>query len=162
MFTTRLSRLGDGELEDDLLSGEFLVHTREGVQLVLRGVAVLGIEVHLEETGPIQPEALTLADNLRGVAQILQQVRVHGRQGAAARAGAGEASFGNRGDAAVSHEHHILAAELLLKLTNQPLLDLVEGLEEAEGNLLFFFCGGRGKRGREVEKTKGQSCCRTT
>ena len=134
----RLSRLGNGELEGDLLSGELLVHTRESVQLVLGGVAVLGVKVHLEEAGPIQPEALTLADNLRGVAQILQQVRVHRGQGAAARAGAGEAGGGHGANAAVGHEHHILTAELLLELTHQPLLDLVEGLQEAEGNLLFF------------------------
>ena len=77
---------------------------------------------------------------------------MHRGQGAAARAGAGEAGGGHWANAAVGHEHHILTAELLLELTHQPLLDLVEGLQEAEGNLLFFgrsiFCGC-GKRERK-------------
>jgi hypothetical protein len=38
-------------------------------------------------------------------------------------------------DAPVGHHHHVLAAELLLKLANQPLLDLVEVLQQAVGNL---------------------------
>ena len=54
--SSRLRGLSDGELEGDLLTGHFLVHAREGVQLVLRGVAILGIEVH-QEARAIQPSA---------------------------------------------------------------------------------------------------------
>lgn len=52
-------------------------------------------------------------------------------------------------DAPVCHHHHVLAAELLLKLTNQPLLDLVEVLQQAEGNLK--------KKGQGVQQQRGVS-----
>jgi hypothetical protein len=51
------------------------------------------------------------------------------------RARASEARRRDGVDAAVRHEHHVLAAELLLEFTHEPLLDLVERLEKAEGNL---------------------------
>lgn len=44
-----LRRLGHGELERDVLARQLLVHTGEGVQLVLGVVAVLGLQVHLGE-----------------------------------------------------------------------------------------------------------------
>lgn len=54
---------------------------------------------------------------------------------AAAWAGVALAAGGWWHDAPVGHNHNVLAAELLLKLTNQPLLDLVEVPQQPEGDL---------------------------
>lgn len=57
----RLCRLLDGELEADVLARQALVHAGEGVQLVLGGVAVLGVQVHLH-AGQGGPERCMLSD----------------------------------------------------------------------------------------------------
>lgn len=54
---------------------------------------------------------------------------------AAAWAGVRLAAGGWWHDAPVGHHHHVLAAELLLQLTHQARLDLVEALQQAEGDL---------------------------
>lgn len=63
----------------------------------------------------------------------IESPSTHRGQGAGAGAGDG---LGGRGqDAAVGHDHDVLAGELLLQLTHQAGLDLVEGLEQAVRNL---------------------------
>ena len=59
----------------------------------------------------------------------------HRRQGAAAWARVGHAGGSGRHDAAVSHNHNILAGELLLQLPHKPLLNLVKGFQQAEWHL---------------------------
>lgn len=56
-------------------------------------------------------------------------------QGAGAGAGVALAVLGGSHDAAVGNNHNILAAELLLQLANQPLLDLVESLQQTVWDL---------------------------
>ena len=119
------------EFEGAFLTGELLVHTREGVELVLGSVAVLRVQVDLEEAGAVQAVALALADDLRRVNQILQQSSVHRGEGAASRARARHVVGRHRRNASVRHDHHILAAELLLEFAHQALLNLVVGLQRA-------------------------------
>jgi hypothetical protein len=70
-----------------------------------------------------------------GVAQVQQRLLVHSCERAAA--GAGVRLPRGRGchDAAVGNDDHILAAELLLQLPHQALLDLVERLQQPVGHL---------------------------
>jgi hypothetical protein len=58
-------------------------------------------------------------------------------------------------DAPVGHQHHVLATELLLQLTHQPLLDLVEQLQQAEGPLgPTMGTRGGGAAGVELQATR--------
>ncbi|GIL46971.1 hypothetical protein Vafri_3830, partial [Volvox africanus] len=114
---------------------ETLIDAGEGLQLVLRGVAVLWIQVHLQDLRPIQPITNPLADNLRWVHEIIQDGVVHRSQGSAARTGVSLAIAGGRKDPPVGDDDHVPAAELLLKLAHQALLDLMESLKQAVGNV---------------------------
>ena len=61
---------------------------------------------------------------------------MHGREGPGCGAGLleGAGPAGLPQDAALGNKHNVLAAELLLKLTDEPGLDLVESLEEGNGH----------------------------
>lgn len=62
----------DGEVEGDFLAGQALVHTGEGVELVLGGVAVLGVQEDLWERGQISGLKACLGT---GFAHIGKKVR---------------------------------------------------------------------------------------
>jgi hypothetical protein len=64
--------------------------------------------------------------NTCGVAQVQQRLLVHGCECPAAGARIGLSRGCGCQDAAVGNDDHILAAELLLQLPHQALLDLVE------------------------------------
>ena len=69
-----------GELELDLLAGQLLVDGREGVDLVLDVGRLLRVEVDLADFRAVEAVARVLADDLRGVDQILQNGLVDRRQ----------------------------------------------------------------------------------
>lgn len=69
-----------------------------------------------------------------GVCQVDDRF-THRSESAGPRPRVGDAVGGRRHDATVGDEHYILAAELLLQLTHQTLLDLVERLQQSEGHL---------------------------
>jgi hypothetical protein len=88
-----------GELELDLLAGQLLVDGREGVDLVLDVGRLLRVEVDLADFRAVEAVARVLADDLRGVDQILQNGLVDRRQrpekrGARERGGRGRARSG--------------------------------------------------------------------
>merc|ERR1712183_575134 len=69
-----VSKLQDSlrELEVDLLAGELLVHRGEGLCLVL-DVGLLGlVQVDLEQTGAVQTDPNSLANNLGRVDEVIE------------------------------------------------------------------------------------------
>mmetsp|Transcript_6257 Transcript_6257/g.17970 ORF Transcript_6257/g.17970 Transcript_6257/m.17970 type:complete len:237 (-) Transcript_6257:85-795(-) len=127
--------LHNRELKADLLACQLPVHGAKSLQLVLRGAAFLRVQVHLEDLGGVSAVPHALAHHLCRVHKVLQDCLVHGGEGAAAGAGIGLTAGGGGHDAAVGDDDHVLAAELLLKLPHQPLLDLVEALQQPEGHV---------------------------
>lgn len=75
-----------GEVELDGLAGELLVDGGEGLELEVNLLAVLGVEVNLEELALVRANAGALGDDLSGVHEVVEDGSVHGSQGAAARA----------------------------------------------------------------------------
>merc|ERR1719263_920783 len=129
------SRLLHGVLEVDLLARQRLVHSAEGVQLVLGEVPVLRVQVHLEHAGAVGGKARALAHDLGREHDVSEQSLVHGGEGPAAGPREREAALRRAHDLSVSYDDDILAAKLLLELAHKPLLDLPEALAEAEGDL---------------------------
>lgn len=113
----------DGELEGDLLAAEGAVDGREGVELVLEEVLVLGVEVGLAELGAVLGDAGAAAGDLGGEDKVVEGGVLDGRE--SARAGALLAELGVRlarllgEDAALADEDDVLVAELLLELTGE-------------------------------------------
>ncbi|GIL70710.1 hypothetical protein Vretifemale_1428, partial [Volvox reticuliferus] len=135
MAAPPLRGLGNWELEAHVLACEALIDAGKRLQLVLGGVAVLWVQVHLQDLGPIQPVSNPLANNFRWVHEVIQNGVVHRSQGAAAWAGVCLAIAGGRKDPPVGDDDHVPAAELFLKLPDQALLDLMESLKQAVGNV---------------------------
>lgn len=125
---------------------------------------LLLVQDDLESLAAVLLGADTLADDLDGVNEVVENGVVYSGQGARARAllllvGAGvDRALGAGQDAALSDEKDVAVGELLLELTGQaiqivcqfflslsrsssagmlafvPLLDLVEALEERDGD----------------------------
>lgn len=124
---------GVGELKDDILGGEALVDLGKGGSAVLNTLVLL--QVDLQEAATVSLVSQALANNLCGEHNILQDLLVHRCQGAAARAELlGSASTTLAGllgkNAALSKDGNVLAAELLLQLTNQTITS--EGVEDGQ------------------------------
>lgn len=95
------------------------------------GLLVL-VQVDLEETSAIKTEADPLADNFCWVHEVVEDSTVNGHQ----RTAAGSllfllVNFPRRlgEDSPLGNEDDMLARELLLQLTDQPGLNLLEGLQ---------------------------------
>lgn len=101
--------------------------------LVLDGGLLVLVQMHLDETGSIEAYANSLAHNLCGEYQVLQDAVVHRGE----RAGVGAlllvalARLPRRlgEDLAVANKHHVLPGEFLFQLTHQADLHLLEGLQ---------------------------------
>lgn len=95
------------------------------------GLLVL-VQVHLDQLLAVQLDADALADDLRGEHEILEDGVVHRGQGSGAWPllfqRVPRLALGLRQDLALADEHDLLAAELLLQLTDHTDLDLLEGL----------------------------------
>lgn len=120
------ARLGlglDGELEDDVLAAESAVDGREGVELVLKQVLVLGVKVGLAELGAVLGDAGAAAGDLGREDEVVERSVLDGGQGA--RAGALLAELGVRlarllgQDAALADEDDVLVRQLLLELAGE-------------------------------------------
>ena len=92
--------------------------------------------LRLDDSAAIDLDAGALSDDLSGEHEVLKDGVVHGREGPGCGAGLleGAGPAGLPQDAALGNKHDVLAAELLLKLTDEPGLDLVESLEEGDGH----------------------------
>mmetsp|Transcript_17077 Transcript_17077/g.28519 ORF Transcript_17077/g.28519 Transcript_17077/m.28519 type:complete len:200 (-) Transcript_17077:41-640(-) len=127
----------DGEFESNILVGEGVVDAGEGLQLRLNIHLVLRVQVDLEGLRTINLVTNALTNNLSGVADILKDLLVDMCESAGARSGSLLYSLAVEGlgkDGALSHDDNMLAAQLLLQLTDKSGLDLVEILELSEGN----------------------------
>eukprot|EP00216_Chloropicon_sp_CCMP2111_P006478 CAMPEP_0198240480 /NCGR_PEP_ID=MMETSP1446-20131203/5577_1 /TAXON_ID=1461542 ORGANISM="Unidentified sp, Strain CCMP2111" /NCGR_SAMPLE_ID=MMETSP1446 /ASSEMBLY_ACC=CAM_ASM_001112 /LENGTH=211 /DNA_ID=CAMNT_0043923213 /DNA_START=290 /DNA_END=922 /DNA_ORIENTATION=- len=121
-----------GVLEEDVLSGERLVGGGEGVELGLGVLLILGVEENFEHARPVRGEPGALSDDLCGEDDVAEDGLVHGGEGAGPGPGEGEPALRRLLDPPVGNDHDMLAAELLLELAHQALLDLLEGLPEPE------------------------------
>lgn len=152
--------LGDlGELEVDTLACEALVDLRVGVESVVNTTTLLLVKDNLEDLGTVLLGAHALTDNLDGEDEVSKDGVVDGGECARTWALLGLRSAGTVGalgagkDTAGSDDEDVTVGELLLELTGQageisvsdeveewwcqgylPLLDLVEALEERDGN----------------------------
>lgn len=113
----------DGELEDDLLAAESTVDRREGVELVLEEVLVLGVKEGLAELGAVLGDAGAAASDLGGEDKVVEGGVLDGRE--SARTGALLAKLGVRlarllgENAALANEDDVLVRKLLLELTSE-------------------------------------------
>lgn len=120
----------DGELEDDLLAAESAVDGREGVELVLEEVLVLGVKVGLAELGTVLGNAGAAAGDLGGEDEVVEGGVLDGRE--SARTGALLAELGVRlarllgEDTALADENDVLVGELLLELTGEAVISNFE------------------------------------
>lgn len=100
--------------------------------LVFNGGLLVLVQVHLDQLRSVQLDAHTLADDFSREDQILQDGIVDGGQSAGSwtllLVGVTAAALGLGQDTTLADEHDVLAGELLLQLTDQPGLDLLEGL----------------------------------
>ncbi len=95
------------------------------------------VQVDLEESGTVEAEPDPLANDLCGIDEVIEDGAVHGDERAAARTLLFLlVHFPRRlgQDPPLGNEDYVLARELLLKLTNQTGLDLLEGLLLRHGN----------------------------
>lgn len=117
-------RLGvlNGELEHNVLVRQGLVHLGECVQLGLNVHQVLGVQEDLQDLGAINLISNSLANNLGGVNNVLEDRLVHGGQGPRHRAGAllcGRSVEGLGEDSSLGNNHNVSAAVKRLKNKNK-------------------------------------------
>jgi hypothetical protein len=110
-----------GELENDGLSGELLVNSAEGVDLVVNTSTLLGVEEDLDDLVAVLLGADALANDQGGEDKVLQDGIVD--SGQSARTGALLLDTGTttwrRKNAALRDEHNVTVGELLLELTSE-------------------------------------------
>jgi len=111
-----------------------------GVESVVDTTALLLVQDHLQDLASVLLCSESLSNNLDRVDHIGEDGLVDSGQGSAARAllslrGAGSVgALGARQDAAGCEDQDVAVGELLLELTGQALLDLVEAGEERNGD----------------------------
>jgi hypothetical protein len=124
-----------GELENDGLSGELLVNSAEGVDLVVNTSTLLGVEEDLDDLVAVLLGADALANDQGGEDKVLQDGIVD--SGQSARTGTllldTGTTTGRRKNAALRDEHNVAVGELLLELTS-----------EAEETISIMIWWGRG------------------
>jgi len=125
-----------GELKDNVLASELAVDLAEGIDLVVNTSTLLGIKEDLDNLMAILLRAYTLADDLGGVDKVTEDSVMDGGESSVAgtllldaRAAAGKGE-----DAALSDEDNVAVGELLLELTGESLLHLVEPRQERDGH----------------------------
>jgi hypothetical protein len=113
------------ELEVDVTASQSSVDLRVGVESIVNATTLLLVKDDLEELAAVLLGAETLADDLNGVGEILQDGVVDGGQSAGTGtllllgvAGAGRA-LGAGKDTARSQDQDVAVGELLLQLTGQ-------------------------------------------
>jgi len=119
------------ELEVDDFPCQFSVHFSESVYLIINDALLLRVQVHLVNLGSINLGAEALSDNLGWENKILEERVMHGGKSAGSGPLLGDAgpSGWERENSAKGKEDNVSVRELLLKLTGQTLLDLLEALQ---------------------------------
>lgn len=148
------------ELENNVAAGQSSVNLAIGIEAVVNTTTLLLIENDLDGLAAVLLGADTLANNLNGVDDVGEDGVVDSGQSTGTRTLLGEGvaradrALGAGEDTARSNDDNVAVGELLLELTGQsvhvsfcpansldsmfsqnvPLLDLVETLEERDGN----------------------------
>lgn len=119
------------EFKNDVLASELLVDSREGVKLVFKRSGILGIKEDLESLGAINLLTESLANNFSGINEVVQDSIVNSGQSTASRTGllVVGATSGDRQDTTLSNKDNVTVRELLLELTSESSLNLVESIE---------------------------------
>jgi len=128
----------DGELEVDTLAGQSLVDLRVGVEAVVNTTTLLLVKNDLEDLGAVLLGAHALANNLDGVDEVGKDGVVDSSQSARTRALLGlagaraVAALGAGQNAAGSDNEDVAVRELLLELTGQTEVVLVDDSKRVE------------------------------
>jgi len=128
------------ELEATNTAGQFSVHLRVSVESVVHTTALLLVENDLQDLASVLLGSESLSNNLDWVNDVGEDGFVDRGQSSAARTllslrGAGSVgSLWAGEDATGSDEQNVAVGELLLELTGQTLLNLVEAGEERDGD----------------------------
>lgn len=132
-----------GDLENNLLAGKLVVNSLERLELVVNDSRVLVVEDNLLELGTTDLVSDALANNLGGENKVLKDTVVDSSKssGNGSLLSLTVAATGLGEDAALSKENNVAVRELLLQLTGQSLLNLVNRLqsrrrEEDDNSLL--------------------------
>jgi len=125
-------------VESNLLVGQLSVNRGVGVSASLNICLVTSIKVHLEDTTSINLAASALSGDLGGVHNILEDGILYRRKGT----GAGTQSHSLLGsgvtlseDVTLGNNDDVTSRELLLQLTDEASLDLLEGLLKLEWHI---------------------------
>ena len=128
------------ELKATNTAGQFSVHLRVSIESVVHTAALLLIENDLQDLASVLLCSESLSNNLDWVNDVGENGLVDRGQSSAARtllSLRGARSVGSLGageDATRSDEQNVAVGELLLELTGQTLLNLVEAAEERDGD----------------------------
>lgn len=113
-------------LEDNLLTGQLVVQLGEGVELVVNGRGVLGVQQDLLDLRATNQVSDSLTGDLGREHQVLQDLVVHSGQGSGSWSLlelSGLSSWLWQ-DSSLSQEHNVSVWELLLELSSQSGLNL--------------------------------------
>lgn len=131
------------DLENNLLAGKLVVDSLERLELVVNDSRVLVVEDDLLELGATNLVSNALANNLGGENKVLKHSVVDSSKSSrdGSLLGLTVAATGLGENAALSKENNVAVRKLLLQLTGQSLLNLVDGLqsrgrEEDDNSLL--------------------------
>ena len=126
------------KVERDLLVGKLGVDIGKSVELALHMGLVLVVQHDLHDPLSIRLDPCPLAKDFCGVHNVIQNGVLYSREGARARTRTvGLLVPGVRlaKDGSLSNDNDVTSRELLLQLTDQTDLDLVEGFEQLKGNV---------------------------
>ena len=129
-----LVSVGLGELEGDLVGGEFVVDVGKGVNFVSHGLSVEGVEhnslVHLTVSG----DSLSSSDNVGGGSDIVEDGGVDGLEGSRSGSHLRRVVDGSLGDDGAVSNNDARPLELSLEVVDDGGGDLLVGTERSEGD----------------------------
>jgi hypothetical protein len=126
------------EYETNLFVGQFGVDSSEGVSASLHVGLVLGVKVNFKDALSVNLAANTLSGDFGGVDNVLKDGVLNSGEGTGARTKTGGllgTSVAVSKDGALSNNQNVTSRELLLKLTNKTLVDLVVALKKLVRNV---------------------------
>ena len=123
------------EAKPDIFSSERLVHGTERFELTLQSALLFLVKVADHRLGPVGCKPRSLSDDLRWVADVIQERLVDGSQGSAAWSCKRVTALWWFGQFPLSYQDNVLSRELLLKLPHETLADLLESFTKTKWNV---------------------------
>jgi hypothetical protein len=123
-------------LENNLLTGQLVVDRLERFQLVVNGLSILGVQHDLLDLVTTNQVSDSLTNDLSWEDQILQDLVVNGSQssGSWSLLSLSGTTTWLWQDSSLSQEDNVTVSKLLLELTGQLGLNLVESSESWDWN----------------------------